>query len=248
MNVVDLSEFHKSAQGRLAAGLILAKLSRLVQPGPGQVVMGLGFAPPYLDALVPPGVLGLAFMPAWGGVIHWPDAGHTRSALVDEHDLPLLESVVDVALVVHGLEFADAPLDVLQEIWRVLAPQGRVVLVLPNRRGLWAGSERTPFGQGQPFSRSQIGALLREAKFSVTRWGSALYVPPLVHHMAPGAALWLDRAGERLLPGFPGVIIVEAMKQVYAFSAGKRARRLVPRLRPVLLPNLQPTPREEGGR
>ena len=38
---------------------------------------------------------------------------------------------------------------------------------------------------------------------------------------------------------FAGVTIVEAMKQVYAFSSGKRARRLMPRFRPALLPSPQ---------
>jgi hypothetical protein len=54
------------------------------------------------------------------------------------------------------------------------------------------------------------------------------------------AAPYLESAGSRLLGRFSGVVIVEAMKQVYAFSSGKRARRLVPRLRPVLLPAPQP--------
>ena len=79
-----------------------------------------------------------------------------QSALVDEFDLPLLESTVDLALVVHGLELTDSPIEMLQEVWRVMAPQGRLVLVVPNRRGLWAAFDSSPFGYGQPFSRTQI--------------------------------------------------------------------------------------------
>ncbi|MBK6298909.1 MAG: methyltransferase domain-containing protein [Sphingomonadales bacterium] len=54
----------------------------------------------------------------------WPDGAAVRSALVDECELPL-ESAIDVALIVQGLEFSDAPAEMLKEIWRVLAPQGR---------------------------------------------------------------------------------------------------------------------------
>ena len=90
------------------------------------------------------------------GVIHWPREGPVQSALVDEFDLPLLESTVDLALVVHGLELTDSPIEMLQEVWRVMAPQGRLVLVVPNRRGLWAAFDTSPFGYGQPFSRTQI--------------------------------------------------------------------------------------------
>lgn len=237
MDVVELREFYEGALGRVASRLITEKLSGLTLPNSGQITMGLGYALPYLQTLVPNTALSLSFMPARQGVIHWPLEQANRSALVDEGDLPLLESTVDLALVVHGLEFADTPLDMLQEVWRVLAPQGRMLLVVPNRRGLWAASERTPFGHGQPFSRGQIAALLKDAKFSVTQWRSALYVPPVNRKLVLGSATALDLLGSRLLRRYSGVTIVEAMKQVYAFSSGKRVRHSVPRLRPVLLPS-----------
>ena len=163
--------------GRTAARLLNRQLARLTQARSGQTVMGLGYALPYLPRR--PRCLSLSFMLARQGVIHWPSGQPNRTALVDEFDLPLLESMVDLALVVHGLEHAETPLETLQEVWRVLAPQGRLILVVPNRRGLWAASEATPFGHGQPFSPSQIAGLLKDSKFTVTQWRSALYLPPL---------------------------------------------------------------------
>ena len=38
---------------------------------------------------------------------------------------------------------------------------GKLVIVTPNRRGLWARFEHTPFGTGRPFSRGQLTELLR---------------------------------------------------------------------------------------
>ena len=67
----------------------------------------------------------LAFMMARQGVIQWPETGRISSALVDEFDLPLLESTVDLAFIVHGLEASDSPLEMLQETWRVMSPQGQ---------------------------------------------------------------------------------------------------------------------------
>lgn len=238
MHVVDFREFYASKRGQSAALLIKRQLAGLTQAKRGETIMGLGFASPYLND-VPEDAVGLSFMLARQGVIHWPQGMSNRSALVDEVDLPLLESMVDLALVVHGLEHAEMPLEMLQEVWRVLAPQGRLILVVPNRRGLWAASESTPFGHGQPFSSGQISALLRDAKFTTTQWRSALYWPPLRNETLLKAAKGFDLAGERLLHRFAGVTIVEAMKQVYAFSSGKRARRLVPRFRPMLLPSPQ---------
>lgn len=198
--------------------------------------MGLGYAMPYLADCVSSADAQLAFMMARQGVFRWPDEGAVQSALVDECDLPLLESVVDVALVVHGLELTDAPRDMLREVWRVLAPQGRLFLVVPNRRGVWARFDSSPFGYGQPFSRPQLSVLLRESQFSVVSWSHALYFPPSTRSAVLSAAPAIEGLGSRLMPALSGVIIVEAVKQVYALANGKRARRFSARARPALAP------------
>ena len=240
MDVVELREFYGKPLGHMAANSLASELSRLTSIKSGQVALGLGYALPYLQYITTPDITRIAFMLARQGVIHWPDEAGSCTALVDEDQLPLLESTVDLALVVHGLEFADAPQDMLNEVWRVMAPQGRLLLVVPNRRGLWAASESTPFGHGEPFSRGQITALLKEAKFSALSWQGALYTPPFAGKTLMAGAGAFDVVGKRALPRFSGVTIVEAQKQVYAFSAGRKARRLVPRFRPALLPAPQP--------
>lgn len=246
MDVVDLREFYQTPLGQSARMLISRTLAPRIAVHAGQTVMGLGFAHPYLDLAMPQDAVSLSFMLARQGVLHWPAGEPSRAALVDDGDLPLLESVIDHAVVVHGLELSDSPLDMLQEVWRVLAPQGKVYLVVPNRRGLWSSSEASPFGHGQPFSRRQLLALLKEARFSVTWSSEALMLAPLQSPSILKAASAMETVGKRAFGRFGGVMIVEAMKQVYAFSSGKRVRRLVPRLRPVLLPSPQPLGRVPG--
>jgi hypothetical protein len=51
---------------------------------------------------------------------------------------------------------SDDSVALLREVWRVLAPNGRLLAVVPNRRGLWARIDTTPFGHGRPFSRGQV--------------------------------------------------------------------------------------------
>lgn len=247
MDVVELREFYASPLGQSVQARIARVLAPRLQPHAGQTVLGLGFAHPYLEGLTGRDLVALSFMLARQGVIHWPaeQAGQQggRAALVDECDLPLLESVADHVVVAHGLELSDDPLAMLQEIWRVLAPQGRLTLVVPNRRGLWSASDSSPFGHGQPFSRSQLTRLLKDARFTVTWSKDALVMPPLQVSLFLKMAPALEQVGSRVLGRYSGVLLVEAMKQVYAFSSGKRARRLVPRLRPVLLPSPQPSGR-----
>jgi chromosome segregation protein len=48
----------------------------------------------------------------------------------------------------------------LRESWRVLKDDGRLLIVAPNRSGMWAYWESTPFAHGPPYSFGQIGRLL----------------------------------------------------------------------------------------
>ena len=236
MDIVDLREFYGSRLGLATRRSLAGRLRPRLGGAKGGRVLGLGFAMPYLTDCIEGAEAQLAFMLARQGVFRWPDEGAVQSALVDECDLPLLESVVDVALVVHGLELTDAPQEMLREIWRVLAPQGRLLLVVPNRRGVWARFDSSPFGYGQPFSRPQLSSLLKETQFSVVSWSRALYFPPSDRSAVLSAAPAIEGLGSRLMPALSGVIIVEAVKQVYALARPKRARRLSPRARPALAP------------
>ena len=236
MNIVDIAQFYTQPLGKTTQELLAAKLQVPLQVQPDQLVAGLGFASPYLNG----DSRSVSFMMARAGVIHWPIVGTVRSALVDELDLPLSDNSVDVALLVHALEFAESAEDLLQEVWRVLTPQGKLILVVPNRRGLWSSSDATPFGQGQPFSRSQLSALLKDAQFVISNMQQALVGPPWG---SAGLAKILEPASRFGFGRLSGAILVEATKQVYAYSTGKLVRRALPRIRPMLLPRPQPAAR-----
>src|SRR6202049_11161 len=132
----------------------------------------------------------------------------------------------------------------LREVWRVLAPGGRILAVVPNRRGLGARMDTTPFGHGRPYSRSQITHLLRETWFTPTGWGEALYVPPIARNWFLRSAVAWERAGAVISAPFAGVPIVAATKQVYRAIPARRERH---RLVPALNPALAPSPRARAG-
>lgn len=235
VDVVDLRHFYDQPLGRVARRFIGRLIRVRWQNCTGLSVLGVGFAPPYLAPFRDEAVRVLAFMPAEQGVINWPDEGVSSTALVDAAMMPLPDSSMDRILVIHALEVSDQPRNLLSEIWRILVPNGRVLFVTPNRAGVWARFESTPFGEGLPFSRGQLRKLMRETLFTPLYEAEALYVPPFERQFLLRAAPAFERLGGRLaLPG-GGVHIVEATKQIYR-PVGKRRviERALPLLNPVL--------------
>src|SRR5712675_521156 len=238
MDVVDLRNFYAHPLGTVARRFVGRGIRRLWSGGARLRVLGVGYATPYLGLFREDAERCLAFMPAAQGVVKWPSSRPTLAALVDELELPLTDAAVDRVLLVHALEMAHDPAALLREVWRVLAAGGRLLVVVPNRRGVGARLDTTPFGHGRPYSRSQITQLLREAWFTPTGWGEALHVPPVARGwFLRSAAAW-ERAGSAVATPFAGVHIVEATKQVYRAIPARRERaRLVPALEPALVPS-----------
>jgi SAM-dependent methyltransferase len=238
IDVVDLRAFYSHRLGAVARRVIGVGIRRRWADSRGQRLLGIGYPTPYLGLFREEAERCLAFMPAAQGVVKWPTARPALSALVDEFELPLPDAAVDRVLLAHALEMSNDPTALLREVWRVLAAGGQLVAVVPNRRGLWARMDTTPFGHGRPYSRSQITSLLRDAWFTPVGWGEALYVPPIPRGWFLRSAVAWERAGSAISAPFAGVHIVEATKQVYrAIPAKREKRRLVPALQPALAPS-----------
>jgi SAM-dependent methyltransferase len=232
LDAIDLKDFYASPLGGVVRRLLGARIRARWSNLPGKSLFGVGFATPYLGAFRADACPCGALMPAELGVISWPREGKCLSALVDQTELPLPDECADRILLVHMLEWSERTRPLLRELWRVLAPNGRLLIVVPNRRGLWARVDSTPFGYGRPFSRSQIAKLLKDAMFSPEDWQYALYMPPFSWRVLLKWPVFWERLGLVLWPAFSGVIMVEATKQIYAGlpvnEVRNRSRRVVP--------------------
>jgi SAM-dependent methyltransferase len=243
-DVTDLRDFYSTPLGQIVRRLLLHRLRARWRQVEGQTVIGLGFASPYLGAFRGEGVRLGALMPMEQGALVWPAEGPRRTVLVEETHLPLPDNSVDKLLAIHSLEVAERTGPLLRELWRVLAPQGKLLIVVPNRSSVWARFDTTPFGQGRPFSRRQLERLLADAMFTPTDWASALFVPPFARRILIRSATAFERMGARVSPGLGGVLIVEARKELVA-PVGKRAgtRSRIGGLVPV-----NPTPSPQRGK
>ncbi len=236
LDVVDLRAFYDTALGQVARRLVSRLVRARWQDHAGLRVLGLGYATPYLDDFREKAQRVLAFMPATQGVVHWPLDGRSATALVEPSMTPLPDASMDRILIVHAIETDEHPHDLLEEVWRILAAGGRVLIVAPSRTGLWARVDTTPFGQGHPYSRGQLQHLLQEAQFLPLYWDEALYVPPFQRASLLRSAPAFERiAGRFSLPG-GGVHIVEATKQLYRPIARRAVRRVPIELEPAMEP------------
>ncbi len=211
--------FYASRRGTVARDLVRDRLLRAWPGVGGMAILGLGFATPYLGAW-PAARVTLAAGPDLPGAA-WPAGARNRAAIVEDDALPFADLTFDRILLVHALETTESARRLLREVWRVLRDDGQVLVVTPNRRGMWAHTDGTPFGQGQPYSRGQIGRLLAASLFQVMWRDDALFVPP-VACVQPWAGMW-ERAGRHVLPG--GVTITGASKNLYAGLPLHRVRR-----------------------
>jgi SAM-dependent methyltransferase len=238
VDIVELRAFYASPLGLVARRRVAAAVAGLWGPLRGKRVLGLGFAVPFLDPAE--AACTLALMPATQGVVAWPEGRRPSSCLADPLMLPLPDACVDRILVVHALETSESPSEFLYEAWRVLTPGGRLIVVAPNRRGLWARMDTTPFGQGQPYSRSQLKRLLRRALFTPEAWSETLYMPPLSKALLIRTAEAWERVGTGLGLPFAGLHVVEASKQLNRPLLVRQVRR-AERFAPVLVPAQVPS-------
>jgi SAM-dependent methyltransferase len=218
LDVLDLRAFYyRTKLGRSAQRSLQEALRGLWPDTRDETVVGFGFAAPFLRPFLGDARRVLAFMPAQQGVMPWPVGGPNVSALVEETAWPIAAGTVDRLVVAHGLETCERPHALLDEIWRVLAPRGRAVFIVPNRSGLWARRDATPYGFGRPYSFGQLEAILGRHRLSPERHAAALYGPPShARFWLQTAPLW-ESIGRRFDPHLvAGALLMEATKQLYA--------------------------------
>lgn len=224
-DILDIERFYESPLGATAAGFIRGRIGEAWEVTRGMRIAGFGYTAPYMQ-LFPQAERTLCLMPEGMGYVSHMHAH--RGCLTADLCWPLPDASMDRILIVHGLEEAAAPRRLMREVWRVLADDGKLIIVATHRRGPWAMVESTPFSAGRPWSRTQLSGLLKSAMFTPVAWTSALYFPPLDYSFMIRASGAWERAGEMLWSALAGVTLVEAEKQLAVPISGSKAEVLKP--------------------
>jgi SAM-dependent methyltransferase len=218
LDVLDLRDFYyRSALGRAAQRAVRDAMLRVWPAAEAQTVVGFGFAAPLLRPYLGTARRVIALMPGQQGVMAWPAGMPNVSVLCEETLWPLPDGHADKLVLLHGLETSEHPTALLNECARVLAPGGRALFIVPNRAGMWARSDATPFGFGRPYSLSQLEAQLRSHGFEPEGHSGALFQPPSTRRFWLRAGPVWERTGQRIstvLAG--GVLLLEVSKHTRA--------------------------------
>ena len=225
VDILDLAAFYKTPMGRSVQATMAARINEIWprEADENELLLGYGFAPPLAKQLWPKAEWHF-LMPQQQGVMA-AQSGEQAAILTHEAQWPMRDDSVNRLLFLHGLEAANHLDLVLDEAWRVLRPNGRALLIVPNRRGLWARSDTTPFGVGRPFSGSQLRASLQRTGFVPGLMQTALFLPPYLPMGARNSVRFVERGARYVTPRLGGIWLVEAVKQVPAPQSVERARK-----------------------
>ncbi|MBR0559054.1 class I SAM-dependent methyltransferase [Neokomagataea anthophila] len=223
LHTPDISAFYRTPVGQRVQTLLQRHIKSLPFP-PCQQAIALGHATPYRRALPDNTIFAHLTPPSH------QEAGQ-KHCIVDTTRLPFDDCSVPLILAVHALEFAPSPSELLRALWKSLRDDGHLILVIPNRSGLWAHSDRTPFGHGTPFSTQQIQRLLTQNLFKTDYKRSTLIAPPCMLTHSSGRMI------EYLAPYLPspcaGLHLLVVRKNLYAGLPLAVSHKAVPSARQI---------------
>ena len=129
--------------------------------------------------------------------------------------LPYDDESFDLCLSVTTLEFVDDPGQMLSEMYRVVAPGGRMVVATINRQSSWgrmyrreAKQQDTPFRQARFFSADELVKAL--GPFGRVHWNSAVFFPPSGRWMFLASVL--ERVGRIFCKGSGALLVARVDK------------------------------------
>ena len=224
INASDIYSFYNSRLGTIVKRNIRHQLNTHLNSVNDSVICGYGYTNPFLSFLSKQNKnLQISSMqPEFldGNVNEKYDFEHQ---IIHEYFLPLDPSSVDVVISTHLLEFVDKPQSSIEEIWRILKPNGLFLSIIPRRSGIWTRYDNNPFGFGRSYSNKQFKSLIQD--FLVLDYRKTfLHFPPWSHYLNYKSHRTIEKIGKLFFPYMGGLMICVCKKIVYAKSSKKQKK------------------------
>jgi SAM-dependent methyltransferase len=147
------------------------------------------------------------------------DLEEPAQVLADPHWLPFPENSIDLVVLPHALEFTDEPHQLLREVYRVIRPEGQLVIAGFNPFSLFGakryfGREQTMPWNGNFIALYRLKDWLALLGFEVIGGRLDCYAPPFSQEKWLNRCDFFERAGDRWWPISGGVFFLRATKRV----------------------------------
>jgi SAM-dependent methyltransferase len=160
---------------------------------------------------------------------------NTAAELFAEPDqLPFAENQFDVIVMPHVIEFQALPHESLRDVFRVLRPEGRLLLTGFNPYSMFGskrffGRDRKNVWGGEFFALSRVKDWLTLLGFDLVDGELDCYNVPAASEKTLSRLEWVARAGDRWWPFAGGVYYLQAVKRVSGVRLIKPAWARTPR-------------------
>ena len=210
------SEFYNLRIGVLAQRFVQARMREIWPDVRHHRLLAIGYAQPYVEEYSKQAERTVVMTPVAPDAQPWLKNDKNVLCLGKPTLQPYPYESFDRILAIHSLEFSEDLSEMLHECWRVLKPNGRMMLVVPNRMSIWARTENCPFAYGTPYTVSQIKHDLLENNFQIERQRKALFVPPFETNLMLSLSPIFEGVGGAVFKSFGGVHVIEVSKKVFA--------------------------------
>lgn len=210
----SLKDFFSTSPGMLLRRWEAAQVDALLADCQGDSALQLGA--PYgsllRNALHESRILGVHDQPEM--------ASDCAKVCLSYENLPFREADFDLIICVHTVERAEDPCQFFNEIFRILSPEGRLVVLSINPWGPWWMRkkdklfDRLPQTNFNPLTVSQVKKYCQKYGI-VDRGRFGVYCPSLSDNPQKLARWgWCEKAGDRWWPALANVYMLSAVKKV----------------------------------
>ena len=221
-DIIKLEKFYQSELGRAVQDRISSKLKKYIYLHDGEKLGGFGFGEPYLPHLPKKKVSIFNFFSQQGGIKKNILNEKLFNVLLDGEQLPIEDFFLNHIICIHYLEHSENLKKTLRELWRVLAPEGKIYIILPNKKSSWSFSSQSPFSSGFGFSKNQINQVLEDNFFEIQSIDRLVYFPSWNIRLLLSNRFFLEKIGSYFWRFFNGFYLCVATKRIYANSGSKK--------------------------
>jgi SAM-dependent methyltransferase len=161
--------------------------------------------------------------------------------------LPFFEATLDLVTLPLTLDLHSDPESVLDEVARVLVPEGSVLITGVNSYSWWGlSAHKLPSGL-RPYGYAHLLAALKDLGLQTETVSFGGYVPPTANGSPSPTLSWLESIGQRWLAPLGGLYFIMAKKRVLGVRPKRRIRWRLPQLADLPLnPFPSPHPRTKA--